>query len=88
MLEKEMKVLYLDPKAAWGRFSSAGSQEKGLICTGLRLSIGLQNPPTQRHQGHTYSNKATLLESGTSVGQTYSNHHSWFFFVCLFVFCF
>jgi hypothetical protein len=39
MLEKELRVLHLDPKAARRRLSSAGSQEEGLFCTGWGLSL-------------------------------------------------
>ena len=34
VLEKEPRVLHLDPKAARRRLSSAGSQEEALFCTG------------------------------------------------------
>jgi hypothetical protein len=48
---EEMRVLYLDLKAARRRLSSAGRQAarqaEPLFCLGQRLSIELQSPSSQ-----------------------------------------
>jgi hypothetical protein len=80
VLEKELRVLCLDPKAARRRLSSTGSREESLFHTGQSLAIGLQSPSPQ---WLTSSNKATptpirpyLLTVPLPTGQAYSNHHT------------
>jgi hypothetical protein len=41
VLEKELRVLHLDPKAARRRLASAGNQQKGLVLTGQSPNTGL-----------------------------------------------
>jgi hypothetical protein len=73
VLEKKLRVLYLDLKAARRRLFSELS--------GQNLSTRRpQSPPTK---WHTFSNKATpnptiplLLIVPLSMGQAYSNHHN------------
>jgi hypothetical protein len=91
VLEKELRVLHLDPMEDRRGLSSAGRME-GLFLPGQSLSTGkdIQGPPpTVTHflqQDHTYSNKAIPSNSANSYGprtqtneliweQTYSNHY-------------
>lgn len=54
ILEKELIIVYLDPKAGRRILSSTGSQEEALFHTGRNLSIENSKPmPTVMH-----SNKA------------------------------
>ena len=76
VLEKELRVLHLDPTAA----------RKGLIFFLYWVELSHRTSkftPTGTHflqQSHTFSNKAITLKSVSSMGQAYSNHHSHYSF--------
>jgi hypothetical protein len=82
VLEKELRVLHLDPKAARERTVFHRQLEEGFFHTGQNLSIDASKPtPTVTHilqQGHTYSNIATPPNSGTPwakrIQTTISSH--------------
>ena len=64
---EEPRVLYLDPQAAKG----------DCVHSGQSLSVGdLKATPTVTHvlqQGHTYSNKTTLLIVPLPMGQAFKH---------------
>lgn len=76
VLEKEMRVLYIDPKTCRKRMSSAVSQEETLLHNGKILSIeNLKSHPIENafintflQQGCIYSNKPKPPNSATSYG--------------------
>jgi hypothetical protein len=61
VLEKELRVLHLDPKAGRRRLFSLGNQQESDFCTWWSLTIGPQDPPPTEtyflQQGYTYSNR-------------------------------
>ena len=63
VLEKELRVVYLEPEEARKGISFAGSHEGSLFHTGQSLSIGPQSPPPL---WHTACNKATPPNSAPS----------------------
>jgi hypothetical protein len=69
VLEKEQRVLHLDPKA------SRRSAFQQSVEFKLRTS---KLTPMMKHfhqQGHIYSNRAKPSSTATPQGQTYLNHH-------------
>ena len=69
VLEKDLKILHLDPKVSRRRLSSIDSQEKAFFYIVCNLNIGALKPtPTVTHflqESHTYSNKVTPPNSAT-----------------------
>jgi hypothetical protein len=68
VLEKDLRLLHLDPKESRRELISEGKQEGFSESPPPRVTNSLQ-------QGHTYSIKAIPPDSVTSLGQAYSNHH-------------
>lgn len=69
VLEWELQVLHLDPKAHSKRLSSTASLEEGLFCTGHTLSMrNPQSPYRNFLQEYTYSNKVSPTNSPISLG--------------------
>lgn len=91
VLEKELEVLYLDPKAGRKRMYSAGSQEKASFHTGKILSIETSKlTPTESAFINTLSKKATYISTSPhllivllSMVQAYSNNCSTYDMKCI-----